>query len=79
MQPRATAPHLLIDDDIHNVRTALAWAKEHDVQAALSLTAPLLHWIGQRGPYTEGQRLIEKIFALPDASAPHDSPCEGSV
>ena len=34
----------LIDDDIHNIRAALAWAMQHDVQAALLLTAPLLDW-----------------------------------
>ena len=60
----------LIDDDIYNVRAALAWAIGNDVQAALLLTAPFLDWYGQRDSYAEGRRLIDKVFALPGASAP---------
>ena len=56
-----------IDDDIHNIRAALAWAKEHDVQAALLFTATLLGWFHERGLLTEGQRLIDEVLALPGA------------
>ena len=42
----------------------------HDVQAALPLTAVLLDWcVGSRGPFTEATVLIDKVFALPGASA----------
>jgi predicted ATPase/DNA-binding XRE family transcriptional regulator len=59
----------LVDGEIHNVRAALAWAMENDVQAALVLAAVLLDWFGQRGPYAEGKQVLDEVFALPDASA----------
>lgn len=58
----------LVDDETHNMRAALAWAMQHDVQTALMLTAALLDWFEKRGPFTEGSHLIDKIFALPGAS-----------
>ena len=69
LDPSVVQLRRLIDDDIHNMRSALAWAMKHDVQAALLLTAPLLHWFGQRGPHSEGRRLMDEVFALPGASA----------
>ncbi|MGB4975203.1 MAG: hypothetical protein WBR35_00505, partial [Anaerolineae bacterium] len=60
----------LIDDDIHNVRAALAWTKERDIQGALLLAASLLDWLYIRGPYAEGKRLMDEVFALPGASIP---------
>ena len=59
----------LIDDDIHNVRTAQGWAIENDIQVALLLTAALLDWSGQRGPYSEGGRLLGEVLGLPVAAA----------
>ena len=58
-----------IDDDIHNVRAALAWTMEHDVQAALLLSATFLGWLRERGLLAEGMRLIDEVLALPAASA----------
>ncbi len=58
----------LVDDEIHNMRAALAWAMQHDVQAALMLTASLLDWFEKRGPYAEGRQLINAVFAAPGAS-----------
>jgi predicted ATPase/DNA-binding XRE family transcriptional regulator len=59
-----------IDDDIHNIRSALAWTEAHDVQAALLLAACVLGWQRERGLITEGRRLIHEVLALPAASAP---------
>ncbi len=56
-----------IDDDIHNVRTALVWALDHDVQSALLLTAAQLIWLRMRGPFAEGSLLADKVLALPAA------------
>ncbi|MGB4979217.1 MAG: tetratricopeptide repeat protein, partial [Anaerolineae bacterium] len=58
----------LIDEEIFNARAAFAWAKVNNVQAALLVAAPLLHWYGQRGPYAEGRHLMEEVLALPGAS-----------
>jgi len=60
--------HRLLDNDIYDIRAALAWAATHDVQAALHLTAALLEWLIARGPYVEATRLINEVFALPGAS-----------
>ena len=59
----------VIDDEIHNVRAALTWAMEHDVQAALLLTAALARWLYGRGPHVEGRLLVTRILALPGAAA----------
>ena len=59
----------LIDNDIHNVRAALAWSREQDVQAALLLAAASLNWLYDRGPKAESGRLINEILALPGSSA----------
>ncbi|MBK9232242.1 MAG: XRE family transcriptional regulator [Anaerolineae bacterium] len=59
----------VIDDEIHNVRAALAWATEYNAQVALLLTAALVNWLCGRGPHMEGRLLIESILALPGASA----------
>ena len=58
----------MIDDDIYNLRIALAWALEHDIRTALSLAAPLIDWCQQRGSYTEGKSLIDEVLALRGAS-----------
>ena len=60
----------LVDDEIHNIRAALAWAMDHDVEVALLLTAPMLHWIIRQGPLQEATRLMDEVFALPGALAP---------
>lgn len=60
--------HRLLDNDIYDIRAALAWAATHDVQAALLLTAALLEWLSARGPFVEATRLINEVFALPGAS-----------
>jgi predicted ATPase/DNA-binding XRE family transcriptional regulator len=70
LSPRRLKQGRLIDDDVHNVRAALTWAMQHDVQAALSLTIPVLRWLTLRGPLTEGRQLIEDVFALPGAREP---------
>ncbi len=64
-------PQLLhrIDDDIHNVRAAIAWSLGHDVQAALHLSTAVLSWLRARGPYEEGCLLIDNVLALPGAKA----------
>ena len=59
----------LIDSEIHNLRAALNWFMQQDAQAALTLAARLLRWYSQRGPYVEGIRIIDKLFALPGTSA----------
>jgi len=59
----------LLDDDIQNVRAALAWSREHNVQAALLLIAASLRWLGDRGPKSESVRLINEVLALPGSSA----------
>ncbi|MFZ1238469.1 MAG: tetratricopeptide repeat protein, partial [Anaerolineae bacterium] len=59
----------VIDDEIHNMRAALAWATEYNAQVALLLTAALVNWLCGRGPQMEGRLLIESILALPGASA----------
>ncbi|MGB3219868.1 MAG: tetratricopeptide repeat protein, partial [Anaerolineae bacterium] len=59
----------LFDDEIHNERAALVWATEHDVEVALLLAAALMNWLSGRGPLAEGRLLIERILALPGASA----------
>ena len=41
----------LIDKEIFNARAAFEWAKVNNIQAALLVVAPLLHWYGQRGTY----------------------------
>ncbi len=58
-----------IDDDIHNVRAAIAWSSGHDVQAALHLSTAVLSWLRARGPYEEGCLLIDSVLALPGAEA----------
>jgi predicted ATPase/DNA-binding XRE family transcriptional regulator len=58
----------LVADEINNLRAALAWAMQHDVQAALVLAASLLDWFYSQGPYAEGRHLIDEVFALPGAS-----------
>jgi len=70
INPRKLQQNRLIDDEIHNVRAALAWAMERDVQSALVLTAYLVYWYHLRGPYVEGARLVDEVLALPGASAP---------
>ena len=60
--------HRLLDNDIYDIRAALAWAMTHDVQAALLLTAALLEWLSARGPFVEATRLIREVFALPGAA-----------
>ncbi|MFZ1598717.1 MAG: hypothetical protein WAW26_22955, partial [Anaerolineae bacterium] len=69
VNPRRLQQNRLIDDEIHNLRTALAWAMELDVQAALLLTAYLVYWYYTRGPFAEGLHLIDEVLALPGASA----------
>ena len=59
----------LLDYDLDNVRAAFAWARQCDAQAALLLAAALLEWHITQGPYSEGRRLIDDVFALPGASA----------
>ncbi|MFZ2360066.1 MAG: helix-turn-helix domain-containing protein [Anaerolineae bacterium] len=58
-----------IDDDIYNVRAAIAWSSGHDVQAALHLSTAVIRWLRARGPYEEGCLLIDNVFALPGADA----------
>ena len=68
INPRKLQLNRFIDDEIHNLRAALDWFKEHDVQAALTLSAPMTFWLYMRGPLAEGKRLIEDVLALPGAS-----------
>jgi len=61
-------PWLLSIDDVHNMRAALAWSIEHDVQASLLLSAILLDWFRERELLAEGIRLIDEVLTLPVAS-----------
>ena len=70
INPRKLQLNRLIDADIMNLRAAMAWCIQQDVQAALTLAAHLLHWYRQRGPMTEARILIDAVFSLPGASAP---------
>jgi tetratricopeptide (TPR) repeat protein len=69
VNPRKPRLNRLIDNDIHNVRSALDWFKQHDSQAALLLITPLLRWYRQRGPYAEARSLLDEVLALPGAAA----------
>ncbi len=68
--PRRTLQNRLIDDELYNLRSALAWSVQHDEQISLLLTAYLAFWFYQRGPYVEAIRLIDEVLALPGASNP---------
>ncbi|MCB0256839.1 MAG: helix-turn-helix domain-containing protein [Anaerolineae bacterium] len=68
--PRRTLQNRLIDDDLYNLRSALAWAVQHDVQMSLLLAAYLAYWYHLRGPYVEAIRLIDEVLALPGAATP---------
>ena len=57
----------LIDCEIHNIRSALAWTMKHEVQSALLLAAFTLEWLITRGTLAEGQQMIADTFALPGA------------
>ena len=59
----------LVGAEMHNMRAALAWAMQHDVQAALLLITALLDFLAAHGPYAEGLRMIDDVFTLPGASA----------
>jgi predicted ATPase/DNA-binding XRE family transcriptional regulator len=59
-----------IDDDIHNIRSALAWTQAYDVQTALLLTACVLGWQRERGLITEARRLVDEVLVLPGATVP---------
>ncbi|MEZ4769987.1 MAG: hypothetical protein R2844_16330 [Caldilineales bacterium] len=68
--PRRLLQNRLIDDEIHNMRAAHAWAIQHARQTSLLITAYLASWYRQRGPYAEAIHLIDKILALPGALDP---------
>ena len=59
----------LVGADLHNMRAALAWAMKYDVQVALLLVTALLDLFASHGPYAEGLRMIDDVFALSGASA----------
>jgi tetratricopeptide (TPR) repeat protein len=59
----------LIEDEIYNVRAALAWTAKHDVQATLLLFTALFKWSVQRGSYADAEGLIDEVLNLPGASA----------
>ena len=67
--PRRLQMNRLIDDEINNLRAAYTWFIAHNGQAALLLATYLIHWYYQRGPYSEGIRLIDDVLTLPGASS----------
>jgi predicted ATPase/DNA-binding CsgD family transcriptional regulator len=53
-----------------NIRAALAWALEHDAEAALHLAGTLLWFWGFRGRTSEGRAWLKAALALPESAVP---------
>src|SRR5262249_53581873 len=59
-----------IEVDHANLRSALGWALQHDVEAALRLTGAIARFWGNQGHYGEGRRWLSAALAAPGAAAP---------
>ena len=60
----------LIDDEIYNMRAALAWSAQRNEQMLFLLVVNLASWYSTRGPYSEAIRLIDEALTLAGASDP---------
>ncbi|MCB9131144.1 MAG: helix-turn-helix domain-containing protein [Anaerolineales bacterium] len=60
----------LIDDEIYNMRAALAWSAQRNEQMLFLLVVNLASWYSTAGPYSEAIRLIDEALTLAGASDP---------
>ncbi len=66
--PHDAVEALLVDQD--NLRSALEWAIEHrDAELGVRLAASIWRFWQLRGQLTEGRRWLDRLLALPGASA----------
>jgi predicted ATPase/class 3 adenylate cyclase len=66
VESRSSLDRLELEHD--NLRAALAWAMEHDTDAALRLCHDLWRFWQRRGHLAEGLERAEAVLALPDAA-----------
>lgn len=54
------------DVEEENLRAGLAWARDHDPNAAVRLVVGLGEYLFRRGRYGEAQRILQDVIDLPD-------------
>jgi len=59
----------LVDADLDNLRTAITWGLEHDIELALQLASGANSFFRLRGHHQESRRLAARLLAHPQAAA----------